>query len=336
MIQKRIKWVDIYKGLLIFLVVFGHALQGISADRTLVNNQFYDSILYGKWLIYSFHMPAFFIAAGFFSSKMFNKISKSYFIKRSYRLIIPYFIWSGITAICMQLAKGHTNNELGINNLLYSPIIPFSIFWFLYIYFIIFVIHFSLTIFLKEKSNLILLILGIILFLINPFLPVFWIIKPLTQFMIFYAIGLYVLTFVESNFIFFSSKKYTFLEFILFIIAFIFYFVAMKNKNNFTIYYLLFFTSITASALFINISIIISKIDGMFSNFNAYLGKYSMQIYVMHLLPLAFSRIVILHYLHISNLWIVSLVITAISLLVCLIIIKLTTRFHLNKVLFGA
>ena len=44
MIQKRIKWVDIYKGLLIFLVVFGHALQGISADRTLVNNQFYDSL----------------------------------------------------------------------------------------------------------------------------------------------------------------------------------------------------------------------------------------------------------------------------------------------------
>lgn len=336
MTVKRIKWVDIYKGILIFLVVFGHALQGIAADKSLIDNPFYNSILYGKWLIYSFHMPAFFIAAGFFSFKLFNKINEKYFAKKSYRLIIPYFIWGGITAVCMQLAKGHTNSELGIRNFLYSPIIPFSIFWFLYIYFIIFIIHFTLAAIFHEKSNIILLILGMILFLINPFLPTFWILKPLTQFLVFYSIGLYALSIIKNEYWLFSSKKYMVLELGLFILAFIFYFMTMKSSNILMSYYLSFLTAITASAFFINVSIIMSGFDNMYSNLNAYFGKYSMQLYVVHLLPLAFSRIIVLHYLHMNNLWIVSLIITAVSLVTCLIVIELSNRFHMNKILFGA
>lgn len=54
--KNRVEWVDIYKGFLIFLVVVGHAFDGMVSTHTFNISVCYKDILY---MIYSFHMPAF-------------------------------------------------------------------------------------------------------------------------------------------------------------------------------------------------------------------------------------------------------------------------------------
>ncbi len=112
--KERIEWVDLYKGILIFLVVLGHGFQGIASDNSLNTVVSFSSILNAKLIIYSFHMPAFFLAAGFFARSLYTKTNISYFKIKLRRLIPPYFIWSFITALAMQLASGQTNSGLGL------------------------------------------------------------------------------------------------------------------------------------------------------------------------------------------------------------------------------
>ena len=58
---RRIEWIDSWKGLLIFLVVLGHAVGGAS-HLTAGNSRWLNECAYR--VIYSFHMSAFFFIAG--------------------------------------------------------------------------------------------------------------------------------------------------------------------------------------------------------------------------------------------------------------------------------
>lgn len=78
MAKKRMMWLDLAKGLAILLMVLGHCL----AD---------DCLLHG--FIYSFHMPLFFLAAGFtMRAKPRGQVIKS----SARRLLVPYFVVCGI------------------------------------------------------------------------------------------------------------------------------------------------------------------------------------------------------------------------------------------------
>ena len=56
-VQKRLVWADSLRGILIVLVVLGHAIQVTMGDKC------YDNHLWN--LIYSFHMPAFMAISGY-------------------------------------------------------------------------------------------------------------------------------------------------------------------------------------------------------------------------------------------------------------------------------
>lgn len=72
--NKRIEWVDIYKGILIFLVVLGHCHN-------------FQLISY----IYTFHMAAFFFISGYTSD--YSKLSLTDYIKRKFKsLMVPFFV----------------------------------------------------------------------------------------------------------------------------------------------------------------------------------------------------------------------------------------------------
>lgn len=78
--KKRLQYLDICKGMGIFLVVLGHVLQ---------NNPF-------RIWIYSFHMPLFFFLSGytFFYNKVLN--FKEFIENKFKSIIIPYFLFSFI------------------------------------------------------------------------------------------------------------------------------------------------------------------------------------------------------------------------------------------------
>lgn len=56
--KQRLIWLDALKGVLILLVVLGHAIQYTLPGDSCENNYWWN-------LIYSFHMPAFMAASGF-------------------------------------------------------------------------------------------------------------------------------------------------------------------------------------------------------------------------------------------------------------------------------
>lgn len=73
---------DNYKALLVFLVVVGHFI-----EPCYKNNDF---LFFLKWLIVSFHMPAFIFISGYFSKK---EIPISKMIQK---LLVPYLVYEVI------------------------------------------------------------------------------------------------------------------------------------------------------------------------------------------------------------------------------------------------
>lgn len=145
--NKRIDTIDILKGITIILVVFGHAVQGIVDSNNLSLNTDFSSIYITKQVIYGFHMPVFFIVSGFFLTKWLKKDKPTALKKKTKRLVYPYFVWSFITALFMQIASKFTNNGLGLIDFVKSPVIPFSQYWFLYLLFFFHLVYFVVDIF---------------------------------------------------------------------------------------------------------------------------------------------------------------------------------------------
>lgn len=102
----RIVEIDVAKGMLVILVVVGHAWQ-----------QYGTSLGYGwgmvRTVIYAFHMAAFVFIAGFCSNgaMAFKSCSDvlSYFQSRAFRLLLPYVTWGGcyfaLRAVAGDLAR---------------------------------------------------------------------------------------------------------------------------------------------------------------------------------------------------------------------------------------
>lgn len=91
--SKRLKYLDIAKGIAIILVVLGHCFpENIFGGEDYIDK--IGRIIYD--FIYSFHMPIFFYIAGFLfynSWKSHNNVTMK---KKAKRLLIPYITFSTI------------------------------------------------------------------------------------------------------------------------------------------------------------------------------------------------------------------------------------------------
>ena len=77
--KSRNYFLDNYKALLIMLVVIGHFI-----EPSYNNTPFLNTL---KWIIFSFHMPAFIFISGYFSKKTMS------FEKLIQKLVIPYLVY---------------------------------------------------------------------------------------------------------------------------------------------------------------------------------------------------------------------------------------------------
>lgn len=98
--EKRTESLDVFKGVLIFLVVFGHFLLPIKEREYLLFNKLF-------FFIYSFHMPAFVFLSGYFYFEPWKKrgTKLKYFIP----LIILFFLMKIFLHISDILFYGDTN-----------------------------------------------------------------------------------------------------------------------------------------------------------------------------------------------------------------------------------
>lgn len=94
--DKRMEWLDFAKGMAIFFVVLGHAVEVVweNADNNIVHI-----------MIYSFHMPFFFMLSGMvFSDEKYSFFTK-FFKKKFFRLIIPSYIFVFVPILIKQIMR---------------------------------------------------------------------------------------------------------------------------------------------------------------------------------------------------------------------------------------
>lgn len=105
--REREKWVDAVKGLAIYLVILGHAIQyATSQDYNYAGNSIFQ-------IIYSFHMPLFMMMSGYLFAYSMNKYSiKGGMIAKVRGILVPCISWGIITYLIDLIL--YRNQKIGI------------------------------------------------------------------------------------------------------------------------------------------------------------------------------------------------------------------------------
>lgn len=99
----REDWVDRWKGLLIALVVLGHAV-GVAVHFAQGSTK--EFFVYAFKVIYCFHMPAFFCVAGYVWRTKAEESWLDFCKKKFKRLIVPYLVFSFLSGVIYYVMSG--------------------------------------------------------------------------------------------------------------------------------------------------------------------------------------------------------------------------------------
>lgn len=319
--NKRINWVDTVRGVAIVLVVIGHTCNSPSLLTTI---------------IYSFHMPLFFIISGYlFNFSKYENNFKTLLKNRFNRLILPAFAFSIILYIEKAiLYLKHTINMDFLNDKLLniSHISNFlslgGALWFLICLFfaeLIFWLILHLTKNIKDVYKLI--IVSIMTFcgiIIGKYfhLPLSLDLALVAQIFLFSGYILKENKSLEKI----SGLKFTIIFILLWIIDINFGGLSMKNSQYSNLIFSII-GAIAASIIMINSIKFLTIHNKYFCQIFSYLGKESIIIYCMQIPIISSGHIMSLFG---SFFMVQTIFIIAISL--CFgIIIK---RFHILKICF--
>lgn len=136
-LRARIEWVDVAKGIGIFLVVFGHNLGGLRESGITQ----YSWSWFIENSIYVFHMPLFFFLAGLFVTRSTHRTLHDYVINKASVIAYPYFVWSLLEGLLQLVASKYTNNHLSVWDLTKIVYQPIDQYWFLYVIFIMYITY---------------------------------------------------------------------------------------------------------------------------------------------------------------------------------------------------
>lgn len=126
---------DQARGTAILLVVFGHAWRGVQGAGLIGEDGLF---LWVDRLIYSFHMPLFFVLSGLFLERSLLRAPPTEVLKsRVVRLLWPLVLWSYIFAIFRASAGTLANEPIAWSDILTAPFPPKWHFWFLWALFVL-------------------------------------------------------------------------------------------------------------------------------------------------------------------------------------------------------
>jgi len=263
-------WLDVARGIGIVLVVHGHVVNGL-ADA---------GILQGAWvfttfLVYCFHMPLFFVAAGITAAHSLNRGARAFLRPRLSTVVYPYFLWSTIQLLTKMALPEHVNHPVDWSTVVGIGIWPREQFWFLYALLICQVIS-------AFVSRALLLPVAAALYLTSYFLPGGMGITAGAHFAIFFAVGVIF----SARFATWNPGWSWFLCWIPFVVLGTF---AWRTDPNYFSY------SARAAGAFgiIGTFCVAKRLRDGAANVLAWLGKASMAIFVLHTFPASGIRIVL-------------------------------------------
>ncbi|MEB0137599.1 MULTISPECIES: acyltransferase [unclassified Undibacterium] len=134
--NKRASWVDYAKGYGIVLVVYGHVSRGLFNAGLLLDAPRFTLI---DSVIYSFHMPLFFFLSGLFFIPSFNKYGRPALLReKAGSIVYPYLVWSLLQGYIEVLLSRYTTAHVSSSEVLALLWQPRAQFWFLYVLFTLF------------------------------------------------------------------------------------------------------------------------------------------------------------------------------------------------------
>jgi fucose 4-O-acetylase-like acetyltransferase len=129
---------DYAKGIGIILVVYGHVARGIQSAGLPVDQEFHTLV---DSVIYSFHMPLFFFISGcFFPLSVEKRGAVGLLAGKLSTVVYPYILWSLLQGLLEVAVSAHTNGSVTLDQVLSLLWWPRAQFWFLYILFGAFVL----------------------------------------------------------------------------------------------------------------------------------------------------------------------------------------------------
>lgn len=270
-----LEWMLIAKGIGIILVVVGHFHPEISPAYWSVINE----------VIYSFHMPLFFILSGYLYSH--GKYSYSDLIRTKTKRLLYPFISIAVVFFLIKYMVGrilileHPVDINSIYSLLLDPVNSYMpLLWFVYALFFIFAIYPLLRLILKN-TYILLFLLAINVILGSDFLVIG---KALAN-MPFFVVGVFFRENGElSKMTIRADWFYVFVPLAIFFLAYL----MTRLLTNFVFvhgYIWQFFIGVVGSLFVINISHAISTFfDKKIKSMLLQIGYYSMTIYLFHTL----------------------------------------------------
>jgi len=139
----RAVWLDACKGVCIVLVVYGHISGGLEAADSLAHGSFWLKLR--DW-VYLFHMPAFFALSGIFATKLTTLSGREFLLGRLRTIFFPYVVWTVIIVAAQFSMARFVNNPPDLSRASRFLMEPYGYgLWFLYSLLLISVVYYFLA-----------------------------------------------------------------------------------------------------------------------------------------------------------------------------------------------
>ncbi|ATA88879.1 acyltransferase [Capnocytophaga stomatis] len=277
--MKRNELIDLLKGVAIFLVVMGHAVQWLSGYDT--SNRLFIAI-------YSFHMPLFMFLSGFVS---FNSRREVKLGKRFQVLVIPFFAWFLVRELIYKYPYRLSSFIDDFQLLLFDPATGR---WFLWILFFLCLLLFIALKISKQNEELVLIGMILLLFFVSGVLftsKPFYGLPELTWYLLFFTLG-YLINKHQQIWLKYANNIGLISVFAFPLLVSL---IKASGKNTFleetsltettkNILYALHTYAVAIAGIFAFYFIFdkLNKFSFKIKNYFIYLGKLSLEIYVTH------------------------------------------------------
>jgi fucose 4-O-acetylase-like acetyltransferase len=274
---------DIAKGFGIILVVLGHCLLG------LINSHFFQTPV--SWpavtvnTIYSFHMPLFFVISGYLASGK-HRPAAATIRKLIPTVVYPYFLWSILQGLTQVYMTKYTTSHVPISvlyKIFWIPIVPY---WFLYALFFCHLGYLAV----RKLSHTLQLAISFCLYLLmlialghfGPNLPN--IVMETTRAFVFFILGVATVSLIRR----FDWKTALIATALFAICNIVVYRIQWADTSLAIVSLGIACAGIAATLAW---SRLLARHRSVLSKTLAFLGRFSMSIYVIHIIITAGVRI---------------------------------------------
>ncbi len=197
---KRRDGLDIAKGIAILLVVYGHVMRGLQVAGLIS----FDGVFgYVDYLVYTVHMPVFFVVSGFLyeagrekgldetelgsGAKSRTLAGRSFWKPKLVTIAWPYVLWSTVHLVAQAIMSGsgvvnHGASLSRLGSIGWDPVSPF---WFLYALFMAFAASYLLQ---KLSARVVALVAFVVMLAVHPY-PVPAVVSDLAYGLVYFSLG---------------------------------------------------------------------------------------------------------------------------------------------------